>query len=52
VLKLAETQINSFHADGLILPGRIIDDDTVELFRDAFERIFSGEYIQDTHLLN
>jgi ectoine hydroxylase-related dioxygenase (phytanoyl-CoA dioxygenase family) len=44
MLKLSRAQKSSFHADGLVLTGRIIDDDTVELLRDAFERIFNGEF--------
>ena len=32
------------HRDGLILLDRVIDDHTVDTLRDAFERIFNGEF--------
>ncbi len=41
---LKDTQKNLFHQDGLILVDRMIDDDTVDRLRDAFDRIFDGEF--------
>lgn len=42
ILKDAEKDL--FHQDGLILVDRMIDDDTVDRLRDAFDRIFDGEF--------
>ena len=44
MLILNDAQKQRFHQDGLILVDRMIDDDTVDVLRDAFERIFNGEF--------
>lgn len=44
MLKLSHAQKKLFHEDGMLLLDRIIDDDTVDTLRDAFERIFNGEF--------
>ena len=44
MLILNDAQKQLFHQDGLILVDRMIDDDTVDVLRDAFERIFNGEF--------
>ena len=41
---LKDAQKNLFHEDGLILVDRIIDDDTVDRLRGAFDCIFDGEF--------
>jgi hypothetical protein len=38
ILKLKLTQKKRFHEDGFLLLDRIIDDDTVEALREAFDR--------------
>ena len=44
MLNLNDAQKKLFHQDGLILLDRIIDDDTVDVLRGAFEHIFNGEF--------
>jgi ectoine hydroxylase-related dioxygenase (phytanoyl-CoA dioxygenase family) len=44
MLILNDAQKNLFHQDGLILVDRMIDDDMVNRLRDAFDRIFEGEF--------
>jgi ectoine hydroxylase-related dioxygenase (phytanoyl-CoA dioxygenase family) len=44
MFKLTEVQKKSFHADGFILLNHIIETDQVEILREAFDRIFSGEF--------
>jgi ectoine hydroxylase-related dioxygenase (phytanoyl-CoA dioxygenase family) len=44
MFKLTEAQKKSFHADGFILLNHIIETDQVEILREAFDRIFSGEF--------
>ena len=43
MLILNAAQKHRFHLDGLILLDRIIDDDTVDVLRDAFDHIFNSE---------
>lgn len=44
MLILKDTEKDLFHQDGLILVDRMIDDSTVDRLRDAFERIFNGDF--------
>ena len=44
MLILNDAQKILFHQDGLILVDRMIDDDMVDRLRDAFDRIFDGEF--------
>jgi ectoine hydroxylase-related dioxygenase (phytanoyl-CoA dioxygenase family) len=44
MLILNDAQKILFHQDGLILVDRMIDDDMVDRLRDAFDRIFEGEF--------
>ena len=43
-LTLTPEQIERFHADGIVLLDRIIDDATIEVLRLAFDRLFRGEF--------
>ncbi len=43
-LTLTPEQIDSFHADGVVLLDHIIDDETVETLRAAYDRLFRGEF--------
>ena len=41
---LSENQINSFKEDGFLIVDRLIDDDTVEVLRDRYQRLFKGDF--------
>ena len=43
-LTLTPDQIEKFHADGVVQIDRIIDHETVEILRLAFDRLFRGEF--------
>ena len=43
-LSLTPTQTAQFHADGVVQIDRIIDDETVESLRRAYDRLFRGEF--------
>ncbi len=43
-LSLTPAQTAQFHADGVVQIDRIIDDETVEALRRAYDRLFRGEF--------
>ncbi len=43
-LALTPEQIERFHVDGIVMLDRIIDDQTVEVLHQAFDRLFRGEF--------
>ncbi len=41
---LTQKQIAQFNVDGFLIVDKLLDDETVELLRDRFERLFCGEF--------
>jgi ectoine hydroxylase-related dioxygenase (phytanoyl-CoA dioxygenase family) len=46
--ELTEDQIHRFNEDGFLIVDRLIDEETVELLRERYERLFRGEF--ETHV--
>ena len=44
MLELSNQQKTDFDRDGFLVVEKLIDDDTVEVLRESFERLFSGEF--------
>ncbi len=44
MLELSPEQINAFNEDGYFVFDRIVDDPTAERLREAFDRLFRGEF--------
>ena len=44
MLALSNQQKTYFDRDGFLVVEKLIDDDTVEVLRENFERLFSGEF--------
>ena len=44
MLELSPQQKADFDRDGFLVVERLIDDDTVEVLRESFERLFRGEF--------
>jgi len=44
MVELTSAQIAQFEEDGFLVVERLIDDDTVDVLREAMERLFRGEF--------
>lgn len=44
MLELSPDQIDGFNADGLVILDRIVGDQAIEPLREAFDRLFRGEF--------
>ena len=44
MVALSNQQKTDFDRDGFLVVEKLIDDDTVEVLRENFERLFSGEF--------
>ena len=44
MFELSKQQKEDFNRDGFLIVEKLIDDDTVEVLRDSFDRLFRGEF--------
>lgn len=44
MLELTDDQIERFNADGFVMVDRLIDDATIELLRQRYQKLFAGEF--------